>query len=99
MKFYSDIEGNVTVWIGRPLRFNDGIYLTDNPEEIKRLKELGYRSDSDGQAEQRNTERQATKTEPTEITKEEIIKALESKGIKHDKRNKKAVLYKLLKEG
>ena len=99
MKFYSDIKGNLTVWIDRPLRFKDGIYVTDNPEEIKRLKELGYRSDNDGQAEQGNTERQAAKTEPTEITKEEIIKALEDKGIKHDKRNKKAVLYKLLKEG
>ena len=65
MKFYSDIEGNQTVWDGRKaVPFIDGVIETTDPALIDLLRRCGYREDeANGQAEQRDTGRQEVEAE------------------------------------
>ena len=102
MKFYSDIEGNRSVWTGsKSVPFVNGIIETTDPALIKLLTKAGYRKDeADGrQAEQGNTKRQTVEKEQADwsgYTKNELVKELVNRGIEFNKRQPKDELIALL---
>ena len=92
--------GKGYVWDGsRVVPFVDGKLKTDNPVLIEKLKKAGYRSDDNGQTEQRNTEGQEAEAELEEKTWIELKDAAKEKGIAGYSRMKKADLIDALKEG
>ena len=101
MKFYSDIEGNRSVWDGsKSVPFVNGTIETTDPALIDLLRRCGYREDeANGQAEQRDTERQAVEKKQTDWsnhTKNELVKELVKRGVDFNKRQSKDELIKLL---
>ena len=101
MKFYSDIEGNRSVWDGSKLiPFIDGVIETTDPAVIELLRRCGYREgEANGQAQQGNTKRQTAEKEQTDwsgYTKNELVKELVKRGIDFNKRQNKDELIKLL---
>lgn len=78
MRFYSDIEGNETVWDGKKaVPFIDGVIETTDKALIDLLKRCKYRREDDsGETEQRDTGGQAVEkeqvNEPIQDTKEKV---------------------------
>ena len=76
-------------------RFENGELETTDKRTISILKELGYRSDGNGETVEGDTEGQETEEKQT---KAEIIKILTEREIEFNPRDKKEVLAELLKE-
>ena len=82
MKFYSDIEGNLSIMHRhKAVPFVDGVFDTDDNALIERLIAAGFRHDA-----------------PVEVerTRAEVMAELDALGIKYDKRMNKAKLTELL---
>jgi hypothetical protein len=81
MKFYSDIQGNLSIMHRhKALSFIDGVLDTEDNALIERLIAAGFRHDAPD----------------VERTRAEIMAELDALGIKYDKRMNKAKLTELL---
>ena len=90
MKFYSGMEGNLSVRVGDSiLTFKCGVLETENPDHIKVLKER-YQHDK----------QEENQTDYEAMTVKELVKLLVEAGVSFDKRQRKEELIALLrKEG
>ena len=110
MKFYSDIEGNRSVWTGsKSVPFVNGIIETTDPALIDLLKRCGYRNDGVQTFPVEHTHKpiEPAKAETvvpetdvvtdwSEMTKNDLVKELVKRGVDFNKRQNKDELIALL---
>ena len=110
MRFYSDVEGNQTVWDGKKaVPFVDGIIETTDPALIDLLRRCGYRNDGVQAFPVEHTRKpiEPAKAETvapeidivtdwSEMTKNDLVKELVKRGVGFNKRQNKDELIALL---